>query len=297
MESRARIPLTEEEFSGLVKAREVLVEALSAEERIAVVWENYVDYEAVLLRGAVEDQVFSYTSWSEFSTRIHQVNRSLVNLLSSCRGYIDQAKHSISGFFGRGSPEFKSVREWFREQHASLLGYRVMEALRNHAQHRGMAVHKLSSQHWWNSSRTVARTALIPFIRPAILREDSKFNVAVIEELEAGGESVDLRPLVKQYVAGISIVHGSIRSMLEDQVQEADRTFQDAVARYRTQEDETVGLAAFRRDPQGVTVERVAILEDLMSKREVLETRQRIHRNLWMHFVTNEPKTTDANGG
>ena len=70
-----------------------------------------------------------------------------------------------------------------------------MEALRNHAQHSGLPVHSII----YNWLRVPAQGAdyfqytVIPQTRVKTLAANEKFKKTVLKELEALGESVDLR--------------------------------------------------------------------------------------------------------
>lgn len=115
------------------------------------------------------------------------------------------------------------------------------------------------------------------------------FKAAVLDELE--GETVDLRPLIKQYVAGISVLHGKIRELLRSRVVNADAVLVGAIDRYKRDGESTVlGLLAARCCEDGTWAEQIHIFSDIVERRQTLEVRHRIHKSLWKHFITNEPK-------
>lgn len=288
---KATIAIAEADYLALQRAREVLVEALGFEQRVGLVYDNYIEYEATLLRGALQGLIYATTSYSEFMGDLHTVNRHLMNLLSACRAYIDLLRHFARTFFGENTTKEASVIAMLSEQYDSLLGYRVMEALRNVALHRGAAVHTLTQQFWWveDSEPHISRGALVPALVPKRLAEEGGFKAQVLSELT--DDIVDIRPLVKQYVAGISIAHGKVRDMLKAEVTHADSVFLSAIARYRKEgEDEILGLLAARARPNGTWYDAINIFTDLMDSRKLLERKHRTHVNLWKHFTTNEPQ-------
>lgn len=294
---RVRLPLTADEFQELKAAWLAVVEGLGLEERLGLVLDNYVEYEATLLRGALDSLIYAGVSWSEFASRTHTVNRRLVNLLSSCRSYIDQLQHAARSLFEQSAEERNQIKEWLSEQYDGLLGYRVLEALRNHAQHRGMAVHHLAVHFWWvKPGRTHSRTNVVPSLIPARLRDDREFKREVLAELEERGEIVDLRPLVKEYISGISIVHGKVRGILKERLTDADERLLAARTRYRHEGGSRTGVMAVRTNVDGAHVEEVPILTELSVRRHELTGRHVIHKNLWAHYVTNEPESSETDG-
>lgn len=285
------VNLTDEEFFAARDAKRLLVEALGIEESLNRVLGNYLEYENSLLRGTLEGMIYSPGSWSEFHEKIHEVNRHVVNLLSGCRGYIDQSRHVASKCFGKDSEEVIKLQSWFASEYDSTLGYRSMEALRNFAQHRGLGVHHLAQTGWRDDSGSISvvRESLVPSIQPNRLSEEGGFKQSVLAELRTVGEVIDIRPLMREYVAGIARVHKKLREELGSRIEHADRMVQALIERYRQVDEESVvGLAAVHRDSSGSLLEEVQLFEDLIKRRESLVRRNRTVPPLEKVFVTNE---------
>lgn len=136
------VPISAEEFGAASKARTVISGALGIEETFNLVVGNYLEYELELLGGALRSLLYTEGAWSEFMGRIHEVNRRLMNLLAAGRAYLDQAPHYLSATFGPESNEVRGFRSATNAEYDARLGYRAMEALRNFALHRGLAVHR-----------------------------------------------------------------------------------------------------------------------------------------------------------
>lgn len=290
-----KLPMEADEFRSLKAAKDLVVGVLGVEESMYLVLGNFLEYEALLLREALSGLVFAPGSWSEFRGVIHEVNRLLVNVLSGCRGYVDQSKHFLSGRFGKDSGELQSFREWAAEQYDSKLGYRVMEALRNYSQHRGVAVHQLAHSHWRAGAGPGGprRNALVPSLLPTRLAEDGRFKASVLEELLAKDEPVDLRPLVREYVSGLALIHEQLRSTLEDSTEAADSLILGAIERYdREGQAGVVGLAALKRNDKGEVVDSVALFKDVIERRKELVRRSRHVPHVVGAYTTNEPSST-----
>ncbi|WP_171715749.1 hypothetical protein [Paenibacillus phytohabitans] len=106
-------------------------------------------------------------------------------------------------------------------EYDSVLGYRVMEALRNFVQHRGLPVHVISHK----TSRTDdnrIKHLIIPIIRINDLESDGKFKKKLLEELKEEGDKLDIRLYIRQYIQSFYKFQKFIREILAEEVQNND---------------------------------------------------------------------------
>jgi hypothetical protein len=286
------VAISADEFGAAREAKAVVTGALGIEETFNLVIGNYLEYELELLGGALRFLLYTEGQWSEFVSRIHEVNRRLMNLLAAGRAYLDQAPHYLSVTFGTTSQELSRFREAAKAEYDGQLGYRAMEALRNFTLHRGLAVHHLSHANWsvGEADERVRRNALVPSLRPKQLAEEGGFKASVLSELQAHGELVDLRPLVKEYVAGLARVHEQLRALTNELVDRSDRQILDLIARYKSEgQNEVLGLAAVRREPDGQWSEQISLFDDPILRRRELVRKMRRIRYIDRIYTTNEP--------
>jgi len=273
------IPITEEEFARAQECKEKLLKALEIEEKFNIVLENYLEYEKELLDITLQKAI----SFDMSDTRdiIHRIDRRLINLLSTCRLYLDQVPQDVGSMLGQDSVVRNSFRNQRSKEYDSRLGYRVMEALRNHVQHRGLPVHLISYKSSWVEPKTEKdsrhrRQRTVIKINVDRLREDGGFKKSVFEELKNIGLQVNLKPLVREYITGLMKVHRSLREKLELHFDEWDKTIADLIAKFRDQtETNTSLLWVVERDSEGKTIEKVSLLEDLVSRRKKLKRKNR----------------------
>jgi len=279
IEALGRFPIvgiTRNEFNMGRNSMRLLVDTLGAEENLNLVLENYIEYENELFSNALHSLVQQLQSWSEFNEKIYDANRRVVNLLSGCRSYIDQTRHFLSAHFGSDSEVSIKFEEWTKTQYEERLGYRVMEALRNSAQHRGLAVHSLSYANWRDDEgkRTILRNSLSPFIHPDILAEDKKFKKSILGELMEMGKKINLRPLINSYVAGIVNLHLNVRESINGRVKDADEYIQALINRYKKEgQDDCLGLIAAKFDENRRHIDKFPIFNDHIARRKTLEER------------------------
>lgn len=287
------VAISPDDFNAVRKARAVARGALGIEETFNLVVGNYREYEMELLGGALHSLLYTEGRWSEFVSRIHEVNRRLMNLLAAGRAYLDQAPHYLSAMFGDTSQELTDFRRATNAEYDSRLGYRAMEALRNFALHRGLAVHHLSHSHWavGEGGDRVRRNALVPSLQPKQLADEGGFKASVLTELQARGELIDLRPLVTEYVAGLARVHEQLRKLSKELVDGSDRQILQLIARYKTEgQSDVLGLVAVQREPDGRWSQRIDLFDDPILRRRDLEQKMRRIRYIDRIFTTNEPQ-------
>ena len=134
MGNPGHVDLDEAEYNKILQARNNLLMAISIEENYDLLISNYLDFENNLLEQATKLLIRNLSS-DQDDRRL--ANKLLMNLLMSGKAYVDQNKHYISEIFGRDTDVYKNIENEFSTKKEQYLGYRVMEALRAHAQHGG----------------------------------------------------------------------------------------------------------------------------------------------------------------
>lgn len=290
------LKLPRAKYDALRAARENLLVMLNIEEKLTLLLENYVEFENELLSRTLTSVVFRVDSWSAVISEIHAYNRRIVNLLTLCRLYFDQLQHDLNTIYGRGSEIPETVEAARRNVYASSFGYRVMEALRNYVQHRGLPIDSIQHSMQWKSrdpeDRTVMST-IVPYLKVSKFKDDSRFKRSVLTEMERMGESLDVRPLVREYVEGIGRVHEMTRGSTRQDVERWDTLLQNALKRFTGRfggDPQTLALVARLDD---LETGEVQIFNDLIARRQWLQRRTAHLTHYSMHIVTNEVRAGD----
>jgi len=139
--SKHFLPISEEVFKSVRDARARSIRAVEIEEKLDMVLQNYIEYEHELLQITLRNALFATGGWFEFRDIIHDINRRLANLLSTTRLYLDHLRHDAGPLFDAAGSDAKALSAITSEEYDGRLGYRVMEALRNYVQHRGLPLH------------------------------------------------------------------------------------------------------------------------------------------------------------
>jgi len=294
------IEINKDEYSAIKNARENLFEALFLEEKLDLVTENYQEYEAELLAISSRMMVFHNSDYFSMGQERNLLSRRIVNLLSAGRMYLDQSAHHLKNIYGEGS-EVLVFRENIKsEQYKQKFGYRVMEALRNYVQHRGFPIQTIVFSH-----RRIDNDDNIQFLHRAIpkidittLEEDRKFKKSILAEIKdvANKDTIDFRPLIREYVEGIGTLHEKIRDRISPDLLIWENLLDNTIAKYKSKFGENAslaGLAIIMKNENNKLEESKTIFKEFIKKRKDLENKNKSFINLHKSNASNEIRKDD----
>lgn len=291
--SSSFVEISEEEYSNIKSAKVNLLEALFIEEKFDVVIENYLELEIGFLEISAGYMVLRNLSYNRFYNEKNLINRRLINLLSACRSYLDQTRHHLHNIFGTDSEIVKKIEEFKNQQYDQCFGYRIMEALRNYVQHRGFPISSVTNIMKSIESKSGNRIlfSLAPQICPEDLEEDKQFKKTVLEELKSSGDKIDIKPLMRDYIAALGSVHENIRTLLKEKVTYWTQTILTSMDQFKEKypkEPSELGLAAVVRNEDGTYAEPVHLFKEFMEYRQQLEKKNSSLTTLGKRYVSNE---------
>jgi hypothetical protein len=243
------LEISQQEYDFLRNSREVLEAAFGIEENFDLLVGNYLELEHAALAIATSAVARHLSEYQEMFELRAEMNRRAVNLLSTARLFVDQLPQR----FKECGQDGDEAKEWLRDQHASSFEFRFMEALRNHVQHNGSAVHSLGVGNQWTppTARTRNEFSLNVHTLRRLLELDPTFNPKVLKECP---EQVDLLRATRRYLEAFGSVQRDVRLAIAPSVTAARDAFQSAITRYAaSSQSSTIALAAFAspdRDPE-----------------------------------------------
>lgn len=287
------IAITEDEYLAIKLAKDFLFEALYLEQKLNLVMEDYLEYEMMLLSKAAQHMIFQNLNYPRIQTEVNDINRRLVNLLSACRMYLDHCSHHLRNIYGDNSDKVEEVRNQKNIEHDSSLSYRVLEALRNHVQHRGFPVQQVTYQAQReniNEKDWHILFAVTPYIKVKELEKDKKFKKTVIEELKNIGEEIDIKPLVREHVTCIGNVHKKVRAVLRSDIQKWEESIQKCIQKFKDESnsEDIIGLGIAIQEEEGLYTESVQIFTDFIEHRQELEQKNSFAGSLARFYVTSK---------
>lgn len=281
-----------DEYHRLKMAKRNIFLLLGIEEKFDMVIDNYLEYEHDLLNLALSHMASHDVTWSSFQDAMGRINRRLANCLTVSRLYIDQAKHDLSKVYGKTAEITTRLREAFSTQYDQLLGYRVMEALRNVLQHRSLPVTSLAYPAAWEhrQSRELLHYRVTPNLQLKELREDNDIKASLLDELEQTTRgNYDITLLLREYVEGLSRVHAELRLATNDDIELWKATVGAIIKRYCAACGEDVEfVCAYQMDEEDKIIEEIHVFRDGIDRLEQLRAK-RLPTNLSRCYVSNEP--------
>lgn len=288
--SSSFLSITAEEFKALAAASEGHLSTLFVEEKFDLLIENYLELENAMLDSIGRHMVHQDQDYEWFQVERNLFNRRLVNLLSACRSYVDYSKHYIRNVLPGDQQASSQIESAFSKHYDALLGYRVMEALRNFVQHRGFPIHAVSYSGKLLGSKIAPKLRFgLSVFTKTIYLHDEKFKKKVFEELEALGGRVDLKPFIREYVGALSDVHEQLRNLMKPSLEKWDAAFDQALLRFKTAfpaENSLAGLSAVQKGAE----DRIAIgiFRESIEYRKALQKKNRMLAGLERRYVTGE---------
>jgi hypothetical protein len=290
------VEVPKSQYDATVEAKSSLLECLFIEEKFDLLIENYLELEKTLLECALGYLAAPLLDNRRADTDRALFNRRLLNLLSSARTYADQVREQhIPGILSKA--DAVAVKAAFSKEYDDRLGYRAMDALRNHALHFDAPVHLVNypSRRVERESGAVLAFTVNPCLRTEDLRRNPKFKRAVLRELEARSQPVDLKPLVRQYVEGLWVVHAQVRELTSPHILEWEATLDLAKSTFLSGGNDVRSaflLAASTLREDGTFETSVSLSDKFNEYRRFLEAKNGRLDSLSLRYVTSE--TDDA---
>jgi hypothetical protein len=215
------VDLASADFEHIQLLRKTLVAGLDLEELFDLVLSNYLQIESVCMNLALVKLTRVSTDYVERQEDRAPINLAFVNFLSTARMYVDQAGKKANACL-EPFDGFIDCKSMLAAEYDKSFSYRFIEALRNHVQHSGTAMHTLA--HGFGKVPQGPRDPydtvvyVEPYCERNSLAEDSSFKRRVLAECP---EKVNLLSAVREYVQAICRVHTALRDRIEKPLSEA----------------------------------------------------------------------------
>jgi len=230
-----RVEITKEEFHRLEKSKATLLAALKLEERYELLVGNYISFEKTLTEYSIENM--ARLKWMDdhyYSTSFMEslnLNRHIINFLTSARMYMDQTAKDIRMCMGNEESAQILFSKAKSQQYDGCFEYRFMEALRNHVQHFGFPVSQVVANNRFEKQEGGGRwsyTVEVVALKNS-LSENRKFPKKILSEMP---EKVEIGHALRVYMASISCVQEIVREAVEVKVDLARANIEEAFARF-----------------------------------------------------------------
>jgi hypothetical protein len=245
--SNASIDIEEGEYLALQNVIDQLDHVLSVEDKFDLTIQNYLEFETTILNETTRELVQATHTAIELQRMRRLFARRLSNVLSSAHLYLGTLNHHAKGILN-DAVNLERIHAAPSAKYDTSLEYRIIEALRNYAQHRALPVHGIAVQRKKEGELFVFE--LDPSLNPRQLKEDGKFKAEVLKQLGSTDANVPLKPVLRSYIEALGAIQKVFRDNTEAALQLALQKLHLAQKRFYDQfpSEGTVGLAALPVD-------------------------------------------------
>lgn len=212
------VPSTKAEYDRCLSAVAGIDDIIAVEENYESLIENYVEWESTISQHTLEQMITFRIDYDELQAARKLIARRLANLLTSARLYLDTLPKAVKKIFATedAATMEATVKRETNLQYDARLSYRVMEALRNYAQHAALPIHGVTTHALWDrvDEPTKMTFAVLPTVDRERLAQDDKFKKSVLLEISQL-EQIEFKPMVREYIEGVSAVHDKFRKMTD----------------------------------------------------------------------------------
>jgi hypothetical protein len=289
LSSNFDLDINESEYLQLKSSRNCLLGALALEEKYDLLISNFLELEKECLSITCEQMVRDSDDYSDLFDIKIRLNRRVVNLLTSCRLYVDHLSQHVKACIPENS-NFETVKSLFSKEYDECFEYRFMEALRNHVQHRGLAVHSVTLDHAWTS--TDKKTGELEhktsfFALKNEVSSDKSFKRAIADEMP---DKVNLLLASRKYISSISKSHGEIRNKIFSNVTSSREMISENIELFKEKSGgNSIALAASKieKKKDDEVIESVNLLLDWDDVRLRLIKKNKTLYSIGQSYVSN----------
>ncbi len=284
--------IDEETYLSLKTAMGVLSNCLAMEKKYEILLSNFLELEQQILQVTSLQMIrgtphlpHEFYHMVDVDIRL-MLDLRLVNLLTSARLYLDQLSGHLRDCLPNRCNTDSIVSSFRAAEYDSKLEYRFMEALRNHVQHRGLAVHDIVLARGWTElqgDRFIEYTLRFASLKSQ-LEMEGKFKQQVLDEIP---ERVDLKLASRSYIESLSNVHIGIRELIAESVEKSRKTIEDVFLKLKNENEiDVTWLEACQFDGSEIS-DRTPITLRGDDIRLQLQSRNHKLTNLQKRFATN----------
>jgi len=167
---------------------------LSSEENLFRLVEfNYNDLESKLNSLITKNYQFNYY---EFDYLFVEMNRMILNLLSSVRTYLDHTETRLKREYGDTSEEYLLFKNATRDAYDNFFEYRFLYKLRNYSQHCGLPAGSAEIKSFQDENLVWHDKMNVFFTRDKLINQYDGWSNLVKLDLLGMPENFDVLPLV-----------------------------------------------------------------------------------------------------
>ncbi|WP_439185860.1 hypothetical protein [Carboxylicivirga taeanensis] len=202
---------------------------------------------------------------------IIEVNKHILNILSSFKFFLDNAESYIKRHVGKDSQQILDFKELTSKLYDSYFSYRFLYRLRNYAMHLGFpiqSIHFKSRKQEANPEDMIGDVILEVSIMS--MQGEKKLFGPVHKELMNINSNIDIRPLIVELSKSILTIQKFMHSIHTDKLNDAIANIELYTLKYKTTSNIIVIIDNFHVDDEKVKLTKKNIPFDRINKIKIL---------------------------
>lgn len=215
--------ISEDELTKYKINKDKISEFSKNQELFEIVKLNHQDYQTTSTTYFNTYQKNSYMDWSLADGIKTDINRLIINFLSSFRTFLDHFDRTLSKQYGNNSQIYLLFKQMLSYYYDNCFAYRFLYHLRNYTQHCGMPIHSItfsSELDKENNSKT-NHVMKILLNRDELLNNYDKWK-SLIEDISKLPDEFEISPLLDEMMNALEKIINTVmlntdfqRSILE----------------------------------------------------------------------------------
>jgi hypothetical protein len=287
------VDISRDRYQEIKLAKATCLGVVHLEELLALLLENYSDWECELL-GLAQAHIIKPSN--DFADAMQQrllLNKRLINFLTVSRLYFDHSNHIVSKYFNDTSSEATSIKAYKNKLYDDHFGYRLIEALRNHALHCAFPVN-FFSQNSRSSPCTdpsYEEVTIIPILALSAVRENKDFHAKVLNELNTHEENLDLRPPIREHIQCVLDLHNFVRDTFKVKLKIDRSIYLKAIDDYSMKNGHVInGAHIVHLGEDGMNIEKVDLTHLFIDYHDFITKKYEVKLNMNQSFASNSTR-------
>ncbi|KDN54584.1 hypothetical protein [Flavobacterium seoulense] len=152
---------------------------------------------------------------NEFSMQFLDLNRLILNLLSSIRTYLDHTETRLKKTYGEQSSEFQFFKKATSEAFDNNFEYRFLVKLRNYSQHCGLPTGSISLTDDQNG-----QSLSLMLVRDKLIENYDAWGALVKPDLQKQDEQFDVFPVLDKKINLLKKINSDLSEILLEKISE-----------------------------------------------------------------------------
>jgi hypothetical protein len=289
--NRPRIEISGKTFATLKNAKEMYGQIIRVEENFDAVMEDYVELEETLLSLGMRYLAFRPADHVQFHSMRSVISRRMLHLLSTARLYREALlKHGKALFRNAGT--FRRLEDEVLDAPSQPMAFRIVEALRNYAQHEELPISMMTIGSQWESfgsenDKDRAAYSIAPKIDAVRISNGRTIAADVRKALEELGSEAEMIGEIREYVERLGAIHSAFREMIKESEDLWARAMQDAMSQYlNALHDQKAPLVVYAIRKDGAdTTDSIQLFSEFFEYRMYLRRKNGVQTNLSRRYV------------